>query len=82
MVSLAFPFTDALKYARGSDEDYQERYKALDPSMVAVSCWDPNFERKQRQSKEVGVKLVAVDDEEINSTTKILAKVFLYTNQQ
>jgi rfaE bifunctional protein nucleotidyltransferase chain/domain len=82
MVSLVFPFTDALKYARGSDEDYQERYKVLDPSVVAVSCWDPNFEQKQRQSKEAGIELVAIDDEWINSTTEILAKIFLCTNQQ
>jgi rfaE bifunctional protein nucleotidyltransferase chain/domain len=55
------------------DEDYWEIVKKIKPQIIAVSEGDKNIEKKKKQAKEIGAKLMKVTNlVKQQSTTKII----------
>jgi rfaE bifunctional protein nucleotidyltransferase chain/domain len=55
------------------DEDYWEIVKKIKPQIIAVSEGDKNIEKKKKQAKEIGAKVVKVTNLiKQQSTTKII----------
>lgn len=53
------------------DEDYNKLIHILNPQIIAVTSGDPIIEKKRKQAKEIGAKLVEIPKIDVPSTTQI-----------
>lgn len=71
LVDFVFGYTDVAIYGK-TPEIYVQRYKELNPNLVAVNKFDPHLDFKRTIAKEAGVELLIINSEKRDSTSRLL----------
>lgn len=53
------------------DKDYMKLVKIVSPEIIAMTTGDPIIEKKRKQAKEIGAKLIEIPKVKVPSTTQI-----------
>jgi cytidyltransferase-like protein len=73
-IDYVFGYPDIVHYLDGQDssDEYVRRLKTLNPSAMAVTSWDVNYDIKKLEAWKVGVEVLTINDLPVNSTTNLL----------